>query len=213
MKDARILFVEDDPIAGLSVRAWLEHKGAHTIYVETTEAADAALAGQEFDVLLSDIHIPGNENLGWVERVARQHPGLQVVLLTGSPRIDNAIKAANLHVAAFLVKPPDFSELETILTTLRDAARARRRGKACVEALRAALAQSDGGDEAALARNLRELQALWPLLEADLSARAPAGDLRDALADAIRVIERTKDSFHSRELGQLRQRLRRALGE
>lgn len=215
MKNARVLLVEDDPISGAGVCAWLEHKGAHATYVESPATADLELAQHEFDVLLSDVHMPGNENLAWVERVARRYPALHVVLLTATPHLDSAIRAANLHVAAFLVKPPDFSELESVLTSLQIAANRRRRAQACIAELRHALAATDGIDLAALALRLRELHDLWPLIETDPQARpfAPATDLREQLLDAIQVIERTKDSFRSRELGQLRLRLLRALAE
>lgn len=215
MKNARILFVEDDPISAASVGGWLERKGARVTHASGPAAANTALARAEFDVLLSDIQMPGNENLDWIELIARRRPALHIVLLTGSPQIDSAIKAANLHVAAFLVKPPDLAELETIIAALQATTEVRRHAKACIEELRAALARADGIDEAHVTSRLRELNEMWPLLETDPYVRslAAAGDLRTVVLDAVQVIERTKDSFRSRELGQLRQRLLRALAE
>lgn len=214
MKDTRILFVEDDPLSAESVRAWLEYKGASTTYATGPEAANDELSRAEFDVLLSDIQMPGNENLMWVESIARRFPALHIILLTGSPRIDSAIKATNLHVAAFLVKPPDFKELETIICALESTTRTRRRMRRCVEELRTALERDDDHAAAAsIVHRISELNEMWPLIEADPYVRSIAvtGNLREALVDAIQVIEHTKDSFQSRELGKLRQRLQRVL--
>lgn len=215
MINARILFVEDDAETAASVCAWMRRKGAQPTYASGPATADAELARAEFDLLLSDIHMDGNENLAWIERVARRVPALQIVLMTGAPRLNDTIKAANLHVGAFVVKPPNFDELETILTTLLATAEVRRRAKACIEDLRETLTHPAGVDEARVTSRLRELNEMWPVLENDSHAHSvtAAADLRTVLLDAVQVIERTRDSFRSRELGQLRQRLLRALAD
>ncbi|MBA4136006.1 MAG: hypothetical protein C0518_01665 [Opitutus sp.] len=213
MLGARILFVEDDPVNATAVGAWLRRNGALVAVAADPVAADGELARQEFDVLLSDVCLPGNDKLVWTERVARTHPALPIVLLTGRPELDSAIKAANLHVAAFIVKPPDFPELGQLLAHLNLTARRHRRAHASLRGLRVALADGATADPARLDSVLRDLEEV--LLDLEAAPRvlsvSRAGHLRAALADAVRVIEETKHSFRSRELGNLRQRLLQTL--
>lgn len=214
MQGLRILLVEDEPLTALAVGGWLRHHGATVAIAPDIATADAELARQEFDVLLSDVCLPGNASLGWTERVARAQPALPIVLLTGTPQLDAAIKAANLHVAAFIVKPPDYHQLGNLLRELHATARRHRRAHASLQRLRAALADGAVLDPARLDPALRELEEVLPDLDAEphvLSANPNAAHLRAALTDAVRIIERTKHSFRSRELGQLRQRLLQTL--
>ena len=81
----RILLVEDDPIVASTVAAALEDAGWETVRVGTADEALPRLAGgQPFDVLLSDIVMPGTlSGIDLAAEARRLRPGLPVVLSTG----------------------------------------------------------------------------------------------------------------------------------
>jgi CheY-like chemotaxis protein len=215
MKDIRLLLVEDDYDTGVALKGWLQRLGATVTHADGPTEADAALErGEKFDVILSDVQMPGNARLQWVEKVTQDPQGPPVVLLTGNPQLDTAIRAANLPVAAYLVKPPDYAELASLLRRTAQKYQQTVRLRAILAELDRLTGLAAPLDTPSLNGPLRELAEL---LDSQDQWRAGAGQtdddgpLRAALAEAVEVIEHTKHSFRSRELGALRQKLARLL--
>lgn len=115
----RRLLVVDDDAALLEVTADLfrEH-GYEVVTAATAGEALQRLSGTIFDALFSDIMMPGMSGLELL-RAARQHDlDLPVVLVTGGPTLQGALKALDEGALQYLVKPVPGAEL------LRSAARA-----------------------------------------------------------------------------------------
>jgi DNA-binding response OmpR family regulator len=79
-------------------------------------ASDAAQAAQLicaccYDVLISDIKMPGNAALELVLQAKETAQGLPIILVTGYPTLQTAVRAVNLPVCAYLIKPIDFGDL------------------------------------------------------------------------------------------------------
>lgn len=217
MKDAHILLVEDDPLTRLALSAWLKQGGAVVTEASGPAVADAALDAGTFDVILSDVHLAGNERLGWTERVLRRPGCPPVILLTGNPEIGSALRAANMPVAGYLVKPPDYAQLADLIRREITGQRQRRELLALAAATASLLAPSPGQPEVdtTLQRNLSELARLLQDVGGG-GRRGASGETaseawRGAIAETISVLERTKHSFRSKELGVLRSRLERMI--
>jgi DNA-binding response OmpR family regulator len=213
----RVLYVDDDPDCLAAVARALVCSGFAVTCVGSPADAEAQLAASEFDVLLSDIHMPGNTRLEWIQRVLGAGQTPPVVLMTGSPDLETAVCAANSPVAAYLLKPPVASEL--VATLRRVAVQKFRRAE--LQAVAAEIARvvrpdaSSAGPAADLAARLLELSKLLSAV-AHTSSRESlslaGGPWRAAIEDTIQVLEQTKHQFRSRELGALRFRLRAMLG-
>ncbi len=217
MKRLKILLVDDEPETGVALRGWLERRGYESVYVDGPEAADHALATETFDVVLSDIQMPGNLRLEWIERRLQQECPPPILLMTGDPHLETAMHAANLPVAGYLLKPLDYDRTAALIDRLasehqgrlqlRDAAREVTR---LLDSCEPAAATLDP-----VSQQLRDLARA--LTAAAQPARRPMGATsqmdfwREAVAETIIVLEKTKHSFRSRELGELRQRLQRLL--
>ncbi|MGE0845125.1 MAG: response regulator [Flavobacteriaceae bacterium] len=80
---ANILLVDDDDSVRAFVRRALEMDGNGV--TEASDGAEAmdALAGGSFDLVLSDIQMPVMDGIALALNVARDHPELPVVLMTG----------------------------------------------------------------------------------------------------------------------------------
>lgn len=89
---ARILLVDDEPAIRRSFSLYLERLGASVTAAADAREAMALLegAGGDFDVLISDITLPGESGISLLSTVRRRWPGLPVILITGSlaPGID-----------------------------------------------------------------------------------------------------------------------------
>ena len=80
---ARILIAEDDPVVRSFVLRALSHRGHQVTGVCDGVEALEALRGQDFELLITDIVMPGLDGIGLALKVARDRPELPVLLMTG----------------------------------------------------------------------------------------------------------------------------------
>jgi two-component system cell cycle response regulator CpdR len=80
---ARILLAEDDAAVREFVRRALIHSGHRVAAVDSGRAAKAALAAEAFDLLLSDIVMPGLDGIDLALYAAGADPGMAILLMTG----------------------------------------------------------------------------------------------------------------------------------
>jgi CheY-like chemotaxis protein len=213
----RILQVDDDPMVRTVFSGWLKVNGYTHQHAANPAEADALLDRTTFDVILSDIHMPGNSRLEWVEQVlARENPPA-IILITGTPELETACRAANLPVAGYFLKPAEFSTLDATLQ--RVIGQQRRRADFLslsrdILRLLSAPGMRDSAEESLLVSKLALLAGCFGSRNAESSGTGASNDLlwRAAIADTISVIEKTKHSFRSKDLGELRQRLQQMLG-
>jgi EAL domain-containing protein (putative c-di-GMP-specific phosphodiesterase class I) len=95
-------------------------------------AAERALKQTPFDVILSDIDMPGMNGIALLERVRQNDLDVPVVFITGNPSVETAIKAMDHGAHRYLVKPV---QTELLLKTAGDAVRLHRIAKAKRQAL------------------------------------------------------------------------------
>jgi len=69
------------------------------------EGALAALAREPADLVISDLEMPGMSGIELLERVRREHPGTEFVLLTANASVESAIGALRMGAADYLIKP------------------------------------------------------------------------------------------------------------
>lgn len=230
----RILLADDDDTFLQSTARLLQKRGYACDIAPDATAAGNLLKANGYDLLIADIRMPGNPNLELVREVQRHAVGMPVVVVTGYPSLDSAIEAVRLPVVAYLVKPFEFEELlvhvdrtlahvrqSRLLRETERQLQALRDGVLGVEQLK--LGTAAGHTEVArlvlhnIAASLLDLDRLWQ----DRPARhhescqpfncARAERLLDAMRDTVQTLERTRRSFKSQELADLRKRLQRML--
>ena len=117
----RVLVVDDEArLRDMLVRSTAE-LGFDAIPARSAEHALKLLEGDagEIDVVLLDLNLPGIGGLELLERLRRDWPHLQVVILTGFGSLEAARKAIRLDVADFLTKPCSLEELDIALAKAR----------------------------------------------------------------------------------------------
>jgi EAL domain-containing protein (putative c-di-GMP-specific phosphodiesterase class I) len=156
----RVLVVDDDDaLLRIHVRA-LEHEGYQVEAARDGSDAVRALESASFDVILSDIDMPGLNGIQFLERVRARDLDVPVVLITGNPRVDTAIRAMELGALRYLVKPV---ELQALVKVAADGIRFHRLAKAKREALElSGSVDRFFGDRAGLAASFeRALDSLY----------------------------------------------------
>lgn len=202
------------------------------------DAPEAArmLSQKEYDLLISDLEMPGNEDMRLIRDVPQIATGLPVILMTAYPTVETAIQSLQLPVIAYLIKP---FGVEKLLTETRravessQAQRAVRINHQRIAEWNRALEQI----EASMKRTRQAEATPWQTLMdltlrnitdaatdlrvfAEFTARQHPADAKDealdtarplqllnALRETIAVLEKTRSSFKSKDLGELRRKL------
>jgi CheY-like chemotaxis protein len=101
----KVLVVDDDPVVRKSFDRVLTSKGYAVITAESGEEALRKLSEEKYDVVYTDIRMPGMSGLDVAEQVKAKRPWTPVVIITGygSDAAESRAKAAG--VVSFLHKP------------------------------------------------------------------------------------------------------------
>jgi EAL domain-containing protein (putative c-di-GMP-specific phosphodiesterase class I)/signal transduction histidine kinase len=125
----RLLLVDDDPGVRRALQATLVR---HGILVETAsngrEAADKVKRGS-FDVIVTDISMPEMTGIEFLKAVREHDIDVPVILITGQPDIDTAVRAVEYGAFRYLAKPVSNQQLrETVVraATLHKLARLKK---------------------------------------------------------------------------------------
>ena len=111
----RVLLAEDDAMIGAAVRDRLRGQGFAVDWVRDGRAADAALAGDVYDLLLLDLGLPGREGLAVLKSLRERGSTLPVVILTARDAVDDRVAGLDAGADDYVVKPFDLKELEARL--------------------------------------------------------------------------------------------------
>jgi DNA-binding NarL/FixJ family response regulator len=144
-----VLVADDDPSVLRSTSKLLASAGFAVRCVGTRDSAMLAVAEHSYDLLVADINMPGNADLGLLEQLREEQLMIPVLLITGRPSIATALRALKLSVIDYLVKPVEPAELlravergiekGRALQFLREAERATETWSQWVDQLRAVL--------------------------------------------------------------------------
>ncbi len=233
----RILIADDEETFLISTADLLREQGYECVCVPGGQEALAKLTNEEFDLLIADIKMPGNEELELIHQVQRITESLPIILVTGYPSLESAIQSVQLPVVAYLRKPIEFEQLLTQVQMSINYCRVNH----AVHALQNRLKDWQEG-LANIEENLQNVpkfssataigtffdmtyqnmaSALLDLNHLSKSLTIPQSGqdvchllncprlntLTNALSDTIRVLKKTKVAFKSPELKELRERL------
>jgi len=113
VKTARILIVDDDPGQRSLLESFLRKQGFDPETAASGEIALQALGRGGFDLMISDVRMPGMSGLETLRRARQTHPNLPVLLVTAFADIRTAVTAMRDGAVNYLAKPIDLDELMT----------------------------------------------------------------------------------------------------
>lgn len=235
----RVLLADDEETFLLATAELFKRSGVTCFTAHDAQGALQVYKQEVIDVVVSDIRMPGNEELELVRHLNDVRVEALIVLITGYPTLETAIASVRLPVFDYLSKPVRFDALLRTVKAATQQSRANRMLQDIRRRLSAhqvevqLLDQVTGGLEqytpsrseldvfvAALFNNLAAtLTDLIRLIRAASGLEAPEPNVcrtmacprlnqyREAIEMAIRVLEDTKQSFKSKELGQLKRNL------
>jgi len=131
----RILLVDDERSFLEPTAAMLRRHGYHCRVAPDAAAASECVEKEAFDVIVSDLRMPGNRQLEFVTRLCAEEDAPAVIVVTGFPSVETAVSSIDLRVFGYLVKPIDFGELQEKVAAAVRQVRMRRNVVALEERL------------------------------------------------------------------------------
>lgn len=115
---ARILIIDDERGIRNTLKEILEYEKHEVEIAATGEEGLEHLRNNGFNLVFLDVKMPGLDGIEVLQEVARTHPEMPVVMISGHGNIDTAVDAIKKGAFDFLEKPLD---LNRILVTVRNA--------------------------------------------------------------------------------------------
>ncbi len=111
MNRARILVAEDEPIARENLVHILAKAGYRPVGVSDGREALAALSQDAFDLLLTDLRMPGMDGMELLASARRRFPEVEVIVITGHAAVESAVAAMRLGAFTYVAKPVRVDEV------------------------------------------------------------------------------------------------------
>src|SRR5256885_6593167 len=154
-----LLIVEDEAPLRQAIAEQLEDHGYHVEQADSGEAAVARLADFAFDIIITDLRLPGIDGSAVVEAAVERYPDIIAIVITGYGTVKDAVDAIKRGARDFVSKPFQFDELLHVL----DSALEQRRLRSENAYLRAQLEERYRFDQGIVGKS-PSIARLFPLL-------------------------------------------------
>lgn len=122
---SRILIVDDEPSLTKSLCDILGAEGYETVGCNSSQAAIEALGSTHFDLLLTDLMMPGMDGIELCAAARKSDSNLVSILMTGVGSIASAVKAMNAGALDYITKPLQLNVVLAVLSRSLDVRRLR----------------------------------------------------------------------------------------
>jgi putative nucleotidyltransferase with HDIG domain len=173
MHQERVLVVDDEESVRGVIAALLERSGYSATLTESAEEAMARLQQDpDYDLVLSDIMMPGTDGLTLLDHICTDHPGMPVVMFSAINDIHVVTNAFRRGAIDYLLKPFERAELESIVMRGVEHGRLRKQNTIYRQNLESIVTSRTGR----LRSTMQDLERSYDIT---LEAMGDALDLRD----------------------------------
>jgi len=114
--DISILVIDDDESIRQVLTTYLAGKNYAVESESCGEAGLGAMADNRFDIIITDLKMPGISGLEVVQRAKEKNPDVEVIVLTGFATIHDGVEAMKRGAYDFLMKPVRIDQLDATVT-------------------------------------------------------------------------------------------------
>ena len=136
VEDAFILVVDDEGAIRYSISKTLQRVGYQVHTAASGEDALEMMDQQGYDVVLTDIKMPGISGVDLLGRIKERSPDIVVILLTGYASLETAIESLRLGAHDYLVKPSSSQDIRNSVSRGLERAHNMRHRRVLLRAIR-----------------------------------------------------------------------------
>jgi DNA-binding response OmpR family regulator len=133
---ARVLVVDDEGAIRYSVSKTLQRIGYQVDEAASGEEALESLGKQEYDVVLTDIRMPGLTGVELLKRIKEISPDAIVILMTGYASLGTAVESLRLGAHDYLIKPSSSQDIRQSVARGVERSHNLKRRRALLDAIR-----------------------------------------------------------------------------
>lgn len=119
----KVLLVDDDASQRRIGEFWLKEENYQVVTAANAEEALSLVDKHQFDLVISDIRMPGLSGLGLLDRLRERAPGVPVILATAYGTVSDAVTAMKNGAFDYVLKPLNGDALKITVTKALDHAR------------------------------------------------------------------------------------------
>ncbi|PCJ20329.1 MAG: hypothetical protein COB02_04645 [Candidatus Cloacimonadota bacterium] len=116
MKNKKILVVDDEEMIVDTFQAFLELEGYEVFTANCVVNAKKVLSDIEADLVLTDLKMPGENGIDFLNYLNKNFSNMPVVMITGNPDVKATYLAYEKGILDFLIKPVSRKDLIEIVT-------------------------------------------------------------------------------------------------
>ena len=121
-----ILLIDDEVIALSNLSHVLEREGYTVTACEDGESGLAAMQSTLFDLVLTDLRMPGIDGMDVLRHIRETTPEVPVIMITGHATLDSAVEAMKAGAHHYIAKPFRLDEAREVVRSALELSRARR---------------------------------------------------------------------------------------
>jgi DNA-binding NtrC family response regulator len=113
--NAKILLIDDDPGSRTGLSLLIRRQGYEVNALESGESALKALARDPYDVIITDLFLPGVSGIDILKNVKEMALPCNVILITGNASAETAVEAMKEGAFDYITKPVNFEKLQILI--------------------------------------------------------------------------------------------------
>ena len=155
----RVLIVDDEQNLRHMLQTLLKREGYEPVGVASVESALLELGGHAYDVVITDLRMPGQSGMDLVDEIRRRNMDTTVVVMTAYGSRDIAIEAMKRGAYDYISKPFEADELVLLLRKAEERERLFRENQSLHRQIQAGGQEPEGGlgDLVARSRQMLDL--------------------------------------------------------
>lgn len=135
-ESARVLVVDDEGAIRYSVSKTLQRIGYEVEEAASGEEALEMMVKRDYEVVLTDIRMPGLTGVDLLKRIKDTSPDAIVILMTGYASLGTAVESLRLGAHDYLIKPSSSQDVRQSVAKGVERARNLKRRRALLDAIR-----------------------------------------------------------------------------
>ncbi|HUR97832.1 MAG TPA: sigma-54 dependent transcriptional regulator [Pyrinomonadaceae bacterium] len=181
----KALVIDDDKVTLELLTFQLESEGFEVTTAESGEVGLGLIKQNDFDVILTDLHLPDVSGIGLVKSSKELAPQTEIIMITGDGSNDRAIEATKAGAFWYLEKPLDFDELFELIGKAVE----RKRQSAEIKELRGRLSSRTSYE--GVIGGARSMQNIYEIIEnvadseANILILGESGTGKEVIANAV----------------------------